>query len=92
MLFRIDRLLRSRCSVLIQIPVYSYEGTPVTVPHGNYCFANLHLPSAQADVMLVKNAENLMQAVIKTVQAAESACMKVNNHTDSLLIVRHSQS
>ena len=28
--------------------------------------------------MLVKNAENLMQAVIKTVQAAESACMKVN--------------
>lgn len=27
--------------------------------------------------MLVKNAQNLMQAVIKTVQAAEAACMKV---------------
>ena len=31
----------------------------------------------QADVMLVKNAQNLMQAVIKTMQAAEAACMKV---------------
>lgn len=29
-----------------------------------------------ADVMLVKNAQNLMKAVVKTVQAAESACMK----------------
>ena len=39
---------------------------------------SLSLSSAwQADVMLVKNAQNLMQAVIKTVQAAESACMKV---------------
>ena len=27
--------------------------------------------------MLVKNAQNMMQAVIKTVQAAEAACMKV---------------
>ena len=27
--------------------------------------------------MLVKNAENLMQAVIKTVKAAEAACIKV---------------
>lgn len=31
----------------------------------------------QADVMLVKNAQNLMQAVIKTTKAAEAACMKV---------------
>jgi hypothetical protein len=28
--------------------------------------------------MLVKNAENLMQAVIKTVKAAEAACIKVS--------------
>ena len=28
--------------------------------------------------MLVKNAQNLMKAVIKTVQAAEAACMKVS--------------
>ena len=28
--------------------------------------------------MLVKNAENLMQAVIKTMKAAEAACIKVN--------------
>ena len=27
--------------------------------------------------MLVKNAQNLMRAVIKTVQAAEAACMRV---------------
>ena len=27
--------------------------------------------------MLVKNAQNLMRAVIKTVYAAEAACMKV---------------
>ena len=32
----------------------------------------------QADLMLVKNAQNLMKAVIKTVQAAEAACMKVS--------------
>jgi hypothetical protein len=31
---------------------------------------------SSADVMLVKNAENLMQAVIKTVKAAEAACIK----------------
>lgn len=31
----------------------------------------------QADVMLVKNAQNLMEAVIKTMKAAEAACMKV---------------
>ena len=36
-------------------------------------------PFAQAEVMLVKNAQNLMQAVIKTVQAAEAACMKVSS-------------
>ena len=29
--------------------------------------------------MLVKNAQNLIQAVIKTVQAAEAACMKVRH-------------
>ena len=40
-----------------------------------------YIPSPQADVMLVKNAQNLMQAVVKTVQAAESACMKVNSNT-----------
>ena len=28
--------------------------------------------------MLVKNAQNLMRAVIRTVHAAEAACMKVN--------------
>ena len=33
--------------------------------------------SLQADVMLVKNAQNLMQAVMKTMKAAEAACMKV---------------
>ena len=32
--------------------------------------------------MLVKNAQNLMQAVIKTVQAAEAACMKVRSDLD----------
>ena len=32
----------------------------------------------QADVMLVKNAQNLMKAVIKTIKAAEAACMKVS--------------
>ena len=38
--------------------------------------------------MLVKNAQNLMQAVVKTVQAAESACMKVNSlHMYRLLYV-----
>lgn len=37
----------------------------------------LPLILSQADVMLVKNAQNLMKAVIKTVQAAEAACMKV---------------
>ncbi len=46
----------------------------------------------QAEVMLVKNAQNLMKAVIKTVQAAEAACMKVHpppphTHTHTL----HSQ-
>ena len=30
--------------------------------------------------MLVKNAQNLMRAVIKTVQAAEAACMRVCSH------------
>ena len=29
--------------------------------------------------MLVQNADNLMEAVIKTMTAAESACAKVNN-------------
>ena len=28
--------------------------------------------------MLVKNAQNLMRAVIRTVHAAEAACMKVH--------------
>jgi len=33
--------------------------------------------------MLIKNAQNLMKAVIKTVQAAEAACMKVRqSHED----------
>ena len=32
----------------------------------------------QGDLMLIKNAQNLMKAVIKTVQAAEAACMKVS--------------
>ena len=32
----------------------------------------------QADIMLVKNAQNLMEAVIKTMREAEAACMKVN--------------
>lgn len=27
--------------------------------------------------MLVKNAQNLMQAVVKTLKAAEAACVKV---------------
>lgn len=31
----------------------------------------------QADAMLVKNAQNLMQAVVKTLKAAEAACVKV---------------
>lgn len=31
----------------------------------------------QADAMLVKNAQNLMQAVVKTLKAAEVACVKV---------------
>lgn len=30
-----------------------------------------------ADVMLVKNSQNLMEAVIKTMREAEAACMKV---------------
>lgn len=30
-----------------------------------------------ADAMLVKNAQNLMQAVVKTLKAAEAACVKV---------------
>ena len=37
--------------------------------------------------MLVKNAQNLMQAVIKTIQAAEAAYVKVifiNTHTQSI--------
>ena len=29
-------------------------------------------------MMLVKNAQNLMRAVIRTVHAAEAACMKVH--------------
>ena len=33
--------------------------------------------AVQADVMLVKNAQNLMEAVIKTMREAEAACMKV---------------
>ena len=33
----------------------------------------------QADVMLVKNAQNLMEAVIKTMREAEAACMKVRS-------------
>ncbi len=40
-----------------------------------------HYILLQAEVMLVKNAQNLMKAVIKTVQAAEAACMKVHPHT-----------
>lgn len=45
----------------------------------------------QADVMLVKNAQNLMQAVIKTTKAAEAACMKVTlyHYTFSDSIVEH---
>ena len=31
--------------------------------------------------MLVKNAQNLMRAVIRTVHAAEAACMKVRTCT-----------
>lgn len=31
----------------------------------------------QADAMLIKNAQNLMQAVVKTLKAAEAACVKV---------------
>ena len=30
--------------------------------------------------MLVKNAQNLMQAVVKTLKAAEAACVKVMRH------------
>lgn len=36
----------------------------------------------QADAMLVKNAQNLMQAVVKTLKAAEAACVKVTWHLD----------
>ena len=40
--------------------------------------ANMYCDVAvQADVMLVKNAQNLMEAVIKTMREAEAACMKV---------------
>lgn len=38
-------------------------------------FGLFHFP--QADAMLVKNAQNLMQAVVKTLKAAEAACVKV---------------
>ena len=38
--------------------------------------------------MLVKNAQNLMKAVIKTMQAAEAACMKVQ-HTHRLLLSQY---
>ena len=38
--------------------------------------ANMYC-DVQADVMLVKNAQNLMEAVIKTMREAEAACMKV---------------
>ncbi len=37
--------------------------------------------------MLVKNAQNLMQAVIKTVQAAEAACMRVSSRSRERLNV-----
>ena len=37
--------------------------------------------------MLVKNAQNLMQAVIKTVRAAEAACMKVSECMQAGLIL-----
>ena len=33
--------------------------------------------------MLVKNAQNLMRAVIRTVHAGEAACMKVNNNSNN---------
>ena len=43
----------------------------------------------QADVMLVKNAQNLMQAVKKTVKAAEAACMKVCIYKEPRAICVH---
>ena len=40
--------------------------------------------------MLVKNAQNLMHAVTKTLHAAESACMKVSRLYYSFFCVRYS--
>ena len=37
--------------------------------------------------MLVKNAQNLMKAVIRTVHAAEAACMKVQSAIVVLLTI-----
>lgn len=49
---------------------------PLAVIWSGFCFL------WQADAMLVKNAQNLMQAVVKTLKAAEAACVKVAWHLD----------
>ena len=54
--------------------MYIYNIVSTIIVHMNTYKVCIHL---QADVMLVKNAQNLMHAVIKTMQAAEAACMKV---------------
>lgn len=41
-------------------------------------YSSTILGALQADVMLVKNAQNLMKAVIQTIEAAESAYVKVS--------------
>ena len=38
--------------------------------------------------MLVKNAQNLMQAVVKTLKAAEAACVKVMLHVNEKCVRR----
>ena len=70
--------LSTQLRIIASVKASTPTDTSVSLLHCHLSTSGrLVLHYIQADVMLVKNAQNLMEAVIKTMKAAEAACMKV---------------
>ena len=68
--------LATQLTIISSVKAATPNDISVRTPTADITYINCDV-TVQADVMLVKNAQNLMEAVIKTMREAEAACMKV---------------
>ena len=68
--------LATQLTIISSVKAATPNDISVRTPTVDITYINCDI-TVQADVMLVKNAQNLMEAVIKTMREAEAACMKV---------------